>query len=153
MAAPLKILVAQADANDSLLLKHAFSKARLKASLHYVQDGQQAVAYLSQKLLAGKSADPFLPDLLLLDLNLPHVDGFAVLEWLKQQPPLNRMLVLVFSAPELPEELGRAYSLGADASFVKPRDLEGCLEVVYQIEQHWLRLNATPECGCESVWD
>lgn len=153
MATPLKIVLAVAEAGDTVLLKRTFAKARLKAVLHFVEDGQEAVDYLHRKLAPLKSGPQALPDLLVLDLALPRLDGFGVLGWLKQRPRLNRMLVLAFSESGAPDEARRAYDLGADAVVLKPRDRESALEVIHQIEQHWLRLNATPECGCESAWD
>ncbi len=151
MASPLNILVAEDDPNDILLLKRAFSKARVRASIQFVQDGQEAVDYLKKRLLPLLQHAYSLPALLLLDLKMPRLDGFEVLEWIKQQPELNRVLVLVFSSSPDPEDMRRAYDLGADAYASKPHDLQEFFEVVRQMEQYWLRLNATPECEFESL--
>jgi CheY-like chemotaxis protein len=151
MKRPLRILVAEDDENDVLLLRRAFDRAGVEGPIHFVRDGEQAINYLKRK---DPSRFPQTsPTLLLLDLKMSALTSLDVLRWLRTQPGLNRLLVVVFSASEAGEEVRRAYDLGADSCLTKPQDLEEFLEVVRDMETLWLRLNATPECGfvCEAT--
>src|SRR5690242_15575744 len=89
MPARKTILVADDDPDDTFLLRRAFSKAGVKAGLHFVTDGDEAIRYLQSE---DQQKNP-TPDLLLLDLKMPRVDGFSVLEWVRSQPGLKRLLV------------------------------------------------------------
>src|SRR6266568_6542022 len=85
----LRILVAEDMQDDVVLLKHAFQKAGVGVALHFVTDGQEAVDYLNGAERYANRAEHPLPTLLLLDLNMPRLNGFDVLEWLRQQPGLR----------------------------------------------------------------
>lgn len=121
MDTPLRILVAEDDAADALLLKRAFAKARVNLPIYFARDGQQVMDYLLGNPPFDNPVEFPLPNLLLLDLKLPRVSGFAVLEWLRNYPGLNRLLVVVFSASGSSEDVTRAYALGANAYIMKLR--------------------------------
>src|SRR5262245_2907732 len=111
----LSILVAEDLDGDVEILKRAFSKAGGDARLHLVRDGQEAIEYLQR--------DPnthVLPAMLLLDLKMPRVSGFEVLEWLRKHPGLHRLIVVIFTSSDVPEDVNRAYDLGANSYLVKP---------------------------------
>jgi CheY-like chemotaxis protein len=86
-----------------------------------------------------------LPNLLLLDLKLPRVTGFEVLEWLRSHPDLRHMLVVVFSSSDQPEDINRAYALGANSYVVKPLDPDELVRVVERLQNYWLKINAPPD--------
>jgi CheY-like chemotaxis protein len=149
MNRPLRILVAEDNENDVLLLRRAFQQAGVNVPIRFVRDGEQAINYLTRK-------DPVrfpqaYPTVLLLDLNMPVLNGFDVLRWLRTKPELSRLLVVVFSSSGEAEDVRHAYELGADSFIPKPCTQEEFLETVRDMEKLWLRLNATPECGfaCE----
>src|SRR5712692_1805635 len=98
MAEGLRILVAE-DLPDSVeLLKRAFSRAGVTAPVYYVKDGEETIAYLKgEETFANRTEYP-LPTMLLLDLKMPRLDGFGVLEWLRRQPGLRRFPVVVFTS-------------------------------------------------------
>jgi CheY-like chemotaxis protein len=116
----VNILVAEDDANDVLLLRRAFHKADVSAKLHFVFDGREAIDYL-QKLIGQADRTRFpIPDLLMLDLNMPAVGGLEVLTWLRTQPELASLRVVVFSSCIAPDTSAQAARLGAYRCITKP---------------------------------
>src|SRR5437867_3833044 len=113
------ILQVEDDPNDVFLMQHAMKKAGLANPVHIVEDGQQAIDYLQG---AGQFADrekfPF-PGLMLLDLKLPYVMGLDVLKWIRQQPRMP-LVVIVLSASAEDADIAAAYRLGANAFLTKP---------------------------------
>ena len=146
MVGTLNILIAEDDPNDTFLLARAFSKAAVQAPLHFVRDGQEVVDYLQgQNPFADRDAHP-LPALLLLDLKMPRLDGFEVLQWVRRQEGLRRLLVVVFSSSSQIEDINRAYDLGANSYLGKPAASEDLFELVKSLEQYWLKHNLHPDC-------
>jgi CheY-like chemotaxis protein len=139
------VLLAEDDPDDVLLTHLAFEKARLANPLQVVRDGEEAIAYLRG---AGRFQDRAhypLPILLLLDLNMPKVNGFQVLEWLQSHPMLRRMPVAVMTASDHDPHVTRAYELGADSYLIKPPDAEALLALVQRLRAYWLIVNERPE--------
>jgi CheY-like chemotaxis protein len=143
----MTLLVAEDSSGDAFLLQQALSKAGIRVSAHFVKDGQEALDYLQGlNLFADRSTYP-LPTLLLTDLKMPRMDGFDVLAWLRQQPGLRRLPAVVFSSSALPEDVSRAYDLGANSYLVKPMDFKDWKTVVKALESYWLEINVCPECA------
>src|SRR4051812_28573679 len=92
------ILLAEDDPNDVLLIQRAFQKAGLRIALEVVADGEQAIEYLSGRGIYSNREKYPLPFLLLLDLKMPGIDGFEVLQWIRGQPSLKRLLVVVLTS-------------------------------------------------------
>src|SRR5438105_4313132 len=78
---------------------------------------------------------------------MPLGDGFEVLEWLRLQPGLRRLLVIVFTSSELPADVNRAFELGANSYLVKPTDFKKLEETARYLEEYWLKLNRCPDCA------
>jgi len=145
MANNRTILLAEDDPNDVLLTQIALRKARLANPLQVVRDGEEAIAYLTgDGLYADRSRYP-LPMLLLLDLKMPKVTGFEVLDWLRKQPILSRLPVAVMSSSEHDPHIARAYELGADSYLIKPPDAEALLGLVQRLHAFWLIVNEGPQ--------
>ncbi len=145
-----RILIAEDDPGDAFLLERAFSKSGFTFSLTFVHDGQDAIDYLSGVGRYEDRAKYPIPDLLLLDLKMPRMDGFEVLQWLRHQPGLSRMLVIVLTSSDQTRDINRAYELGANSYLVKPielRDLENLANVV---QSYWMGLNRRPEYTTEN---
>ena len=139
------VLLAEDDPDDVLLTHIAFEKARLANPLQIVRDGEEAIAYLRGD---GKFADRTkypLPILLLLDLKMPKVHGFQVLEWLRRQPLLGRLPVAVMTSSDHDPHVARAYELGADSYLIKPPDAEALLALVQRLHAYWLIVNKRPD--------
>jgi CheY-like chemotaxis protein len=140
------ILLVEDDPNDILLTQRAFRKANLAhASLQIVSDGDSAVFYLSGE---GKYSDRDrypLPVLILLDLKLPRLSGHEILSWLRQQPSLKRLPVIMLTSSKENMDINQAYDLGANSYLVKPVGLTALVEVVQTLNLYWLLLNEQPE--------
>ncbi len=144
MLADKFILLVEDDANDVLLLERAFQKAELRNILKIVRDGAQAMDYLSaQGIFADRQKFP-LPFLLLLDLKMPGMDGFEVLQWVRAQPELMRLLIVVLTSSNLQSDVDRAYELGANSYLVKPVGFEEMVNLIQRFEIYWTEINRTP---------
>jgi CheY-like chemotaxis protein len=144
------ILVAEDLPDDVLMLRHAFTKAGIDAPLHFVTDGQEAVEYLKgERAFADRSKHP-LPALLLLDLSMPRLNGFDVLEWVRGQPGLCRLPVVIFTSSQQSKDVNRAYELGANSYLVKPHALSNLHEIAQHLGNYWLRINVSPDVAGEA---
>jgi CheY-like chemotaxis protein len=133
-----KILQVEDDENDVFFLRRALEKAGLAHDLFHVQDGQEAVEYLSGHApFEDRTKYPF-PDLLLLDLKMPRMNGFDVLAWLRAHPELKGPPVVVLSSSNQEEDVKRAYALGASDFQTKPHDTQGLVKFVQSLHQRWL---------------
>ena len=139
------ILLAEDDPNDVLLIQRAFQKAGLRDALKVTRDGGQAIDYLAgHGMYADRERFP-LPFLLLLDLKMPGTGGFEVLQWVRKEPELKRLLVVVLTSSNLQTDVDRAYELGANSYLVKPVSFEGLIELVKSLQLYWLVLNERPD--------
>ena len=140
-----RILVAEDDPTDVFFLQRAFSKAGVPVSLHFVRDGQEVIDYLrGDEPFRDRGMHP-LPQLLLLDLKMPRLNGFDVLDWLKRQPGLKRLLVVIFTSSEEAQDINRAYDLGANSYLVKPHAIDDLMRIIQRLESYWLEANKNPD--------
>ena len=139
------ILLVEDNPDDVLLLKRAFKKAGLPHSLQIASHGEEAVDYLAgDGRYADRDKHPF-PALMLLDLQLPRRSGHEVLEWLRAQDDLRRLPVVVLTSSREPNDINRAYDLGANSYLVKPVSFDALLEMVQVLERYWIALAERPE--------
>ena len=139
-----RVLIAEDDPSDAFLLKRAFTLANIPATLHFVRDGQEAIDYLQGDDRYKDRAVYPLPDLMLLDLKMPRLNGFDVLTWLRRQPGLKRLLVTVLTSSDQPDDINRAYDLGANSYLLKPHNSSHLSELVAQVKHYWLDLTQCP---------
>lgn len=139
------ILLVEDSPDDALLIQRAFRKANLANPVELVRDGEEAVAYLS-------GAEPYedrarfpLPVFMLLDLKLPRRSGLEVLGWVREQPALRRLPVVVLTSSRESVDVNRAYDLGVNSYLTKPVGFEALIEMVKSINLYWLVLNENPE--------
>jgi len=138
------ILLVEDDPNDVLLIQRAFQKAGLSNILKVVRDGEQAIDYLSgQGAYVERERFP-LPFLLLLDLKMPGTNGFEVLQWVRSEPNLKRLLVVVLTSSNLQADVDRAYELGANSYLVKPVEFGEMVNMIQRFEAYWTELNRFP---------
>jgi len=140
------VLLAEDDPDDVLLTQIAFDKARLANPLQVVRDGEEAIAYLKGE---GRFADRHqfpMPVLLLLDLKMPRLSGFQVLDWLRKQSKLRHLPVAVMTSSDHDPDATRAFELGADSYLIKPPDAEALLGLVQRLHAYWMILDEKPEC-------
>ncbi len=140
-----RILHVEDDPNDVLLLQRAFKKAGgVAPTVSVVNDGEEAVAYLSGTgRFDDREAHP-LPSLILLDLKIPLKSGLEVLAWIRGQPSIRRLPVIVFSSSKQMADINRAYDLGANSYLVKPVVFDELLEMVKILHAYWLSMNQNP---------
>jgi CheY-like chemotaxis protein len=139
------ILLAKDNEDYALLFRRALTAARIDASLDVVHDGQQAIDYLvGTEPYADRIKHPF-PKLLLLDLKMPRMDGFEVLNAVRQRLGFRQLPVIVLTHSDNPADVRRAYELGATSYFRKPDSLEGLDEMIHVLHAYWLKFNHFPE--------
>lgn len=133
---------------DVFLLQYIFKRVEIKNPVHVVSDGQQAIDYLSG---AGEFADRErfpMPCLVLLDLKLPLKMGLEVLEWIRAEPSLKGLIVIILTSSIHENDVQRAYELGANAFLVKPSDTNVLTDICKTFKQFWLVHNRSAmECG------
>ena len=139
------ILVAEDDENHVFFIQRAFERAGLLNPVHFVGDGEQAVAYLAGE---GKysNRDEFpLPSLLLLDLKMPNKDGFEVLEWIREHPTISALRVIVLTTSGATTDINRAYKLGANSFLTKPMNFTDLVHLTRWVKGYWLHFSSEPE--------
>lgn len=141
----IRVLLVEDDPNDIVLTRRAFRKAELPEPIAIVEDGEQAIAYLGATgKFADRRAHP-LPDLVLLDLKLPRMPGLEVLAWLRKQPGLHRLPVVVLTSSRETSDVNQAYELGANSYLLKPVTFDGLAKIVSNLDRYWGELNIHPE--------
>jgi CheY-like chemotaxis protein len=136
------VLVAEDDSSDVALLQRAIKKANVEVRFEFVYDGGEAMDYLQAKPPFEQAGAP-PPALLLLDLKMPRVDGFEVLEWLQHRPEFRPPTVAVFSSSGVTDDIRRTSLLGVDHYFVKPCDLNELIWIVKDLERYCRERRAT----------
>jgi len=135
------ILLAEDNEDDVFLMERALREAGIKNPLSIVEDGQEAIDYLSG---SGPYADRQrypLPAILFLDLKMPRKSGFDVLKWVRSNEALQTMVIVVLTSSEEPSDISRAYREGANSYLVKPPTGEELLTMAKQFKWYWLDLN------------
>jgi CheY-like chemotaxis protein len=138
---PVDVLLVEDDEGDVLMTREAFEFYKIRNPLHVVSDGEQALQFLHR---TGPFADAPRPGLILLDVNLPRVNGLEVLAELKQDPQLMLIPVVMLTTSQAEEDILRSYKLHANAYVSKPVDFENFLEAIRQIDDFFLTLVQLP---------
>ena len=141
------ILHVEDDPNDVVLVGLAFRKAAIGVNLQVVNDGEQAVQYLSGEGPYGDRHAFPIPALVLLDVKLPRRSGLEVLSWVRGSEELRRVPVVMLTSSNQAGDVNRAYDLMANSYLVKPSALEDLVELVKKITGYWLELNVKPLIG------
>ena len=139
------ILIVEDNEVDLLFIRRAFSKARVLNPVFSIQSGEEAIAYFKGEGRFANRAEYPLPSLVLLDLKLPGISGFEVLKWIRQQPGLKSLRVVVLTGSSAIKDINLAYQLGANSFLVKQMDFESFAQVAGAIAGYWLWMNEAPE--------
>lgn len=132
------ILYVEDEPDDAFFMRNAFRKAGIKLPLRVIEDGETAVAYLARKPPFDSHLDNPVPALVLLDLNLPLRSGFEVLEWMRAQPKLRHIPVVIYSSSGRAEDRARATALGATDYLLKPSSGLDFVHVAEEVKVRWL---------------
>lgn len=138
----IDVLLVEDDPGDVLMTREAFEDNKVVNRLQVVSDGVSALTFLRKE---GEFADAPTPDLVLLDLNLPRMDGREVLEAMKSDENLRSIPVVVLTTSEAEEDVVRSYSLHANAYVTKPVDFDRFIEVVRQIDEFFVEVVRLPQ--------
>lgn len=141
---PAHILLVEDNRMDIELTLDAFREVRLGNRVDVAANGQEALDYLFGRGKYGDRTTYPLPNLVLLDLKLPGVDGFEVLRQIKATPILKRLPVVILTSSKEEGDRALSYDSGANSYLVKPVSFEGFLDVIQQIGGYWLSLNVAP---------
>jgi CheY-like chemotaxis protein len=137
------ILLVDDSENDLFLMRSAFKKAGFNNPLQEVHNGEEAIAYLKgEGRYSDRSQFPF-PVVVLLDLNMPMKNGFDVLAWVRAQPALKRLSVIILTASLRTTDVERAFDLGANSYLVKPSSLDDLTNMIRALRD-WLQINHFP---------
>ena len=132
------ILYVEDDEADRFFMEHAFNTAGLPSTLRMVNDGRAAVQYLSGTGQFADRARHPVPKLVLLDLKMPELSGFEVLEWIRKRPEYAALPVIIFSSSSHPDDPRKAKTLGADDYWRKPANSMHYAQVVDLLRKKWL---------------
>ena len=135
------VLIAEDNDNDVAMLRRALEQLGFAGNVLFVPDGEQAVAYLAGEGRFARRSEFPLPDFLLLDLKMPRKNGFDVLQWIQGQPTLAQLRTVVLTTSDDPEEITRAYLLGAASFLVKPVNFTDFKDTIRALTEYWLFLN------------
>lgn len=131
------ILLIEDNPDDAELIKVALTRAGIGSPVEWLDNGEAALAYL-QGTGAFADRDEYpLPSLILLDLKLARSSGFAVLKWQKLHPDLKKVPTIVLTASMDPQDIDKAYALGAESYLVKPKDFDGLVELLRVKATYW----------------
>ncbi|MDR4493486.1 MAG: response regulator [Nitrospirales bacterium] len=141
MDGDVEILLVEDNHADIRLTQEAFKEAKIRNNLSVVQDGASAVEFIQQR---GPYQRAPRPDLILLDLNLPKMDGREVLEFLKSGSDTKHIPVVVLTTSDDEEDILRSYKLHANAYLVKPIDMMQFIKMIHSLEGFWLSVVKLP---------
>lgn len=140
-AKPVVILLVEDNPGDARLTREALKEGKVLNELHVATDGVEALAFLNRD---GKYANVPRPDIILLDLNLPRMDGREVLAIIKNDPNFRRIPVVILTTSKAEEDIVRTYDLHANCYITKPVDLDQFLTVVNMVENFWFTIVCLP---------
>ncbi len=146
----ISILIADDDADDRMMAKEALEECRLANPIDFVEDGIELLAYLrGQGPYAGSAARK--PGFIILDLNMPKMDGREALREIKADPALRRIPVVVMTTSQAEEDIYRTYDLGVNSFVTKPVTFDGLVAVMRTMGAYWIEIVELPETdrSCE----
>lgn len=148
---PITILYADDDPDDRLLTLEALKASRLANEMHFVEDGVALLEYLRRE---GAYSDPDAaprPGLVLLDLNMPRMDGREALAQIKSDPKLRGIPVIVMTTSNAETDILRSYDIGANSYIVKPVTFDALVAVMRDLGRYWLQVVELPVASSGSV--
>ncbi|MBA4746881.1 MAG: response regulator [Muricauda sp.] len=133
----IHILLVEDNEGDIVLTVEAFEESNINTDISVVRDGKEALEFLSRE---GIYQEVELPNLILLDINLPILNGIEVLDWIKSDSELKKIPVIMLSTSSRQKDIDQAYAKHANCFVTKPIDMENFLKVILKIEEFWLQL-------------
>lgn len=140
----IRILLAEDDPDDRLLTRRALSKSRLANTIHMVEDGEELMDFLRREGDYTDPEDAPRPGLILLDLNMPRMDGREALRKIKSDPNLRRIPVIVLTTSEADQDILQSYDLGVNAFVTKPVTFDGLADAIQALGEFWFQIVKLP---------
>jgi CheY-like chemotaxis protein len=141
---PITILCADDDPEDRMLMKDAWDESRLANELHFVEDGEQLMDYLHRRGKFAHLADEPMPGMILLDLNMPKMDGREALQQIKSEPRFAAIPTVVLTTSKAEEDIVRAYALGVNSFIVKPVTFQSLVDLTLAFSRYWFEIVELP---------
>lgn len=138
---PVEILLVEDNEDDIVIIQEVFADMKLATIVNTVRDGEEALAYLQRK---GKYKGVSLPDLVLLDINMPRMNGYEVLERMRKEPRLQSLPVIMLTMSQREQDIVHACASGACSFIHKSVDLDQFREHLKQFEHYWTRVSQVP---------
>lgn len=138
---PVEILLVEDNEDDAVIIQEVFADMRLATLINVVRDGEEALAYLQRQ---GKYKVVRMPDIVLLDINMPKKNGFEVLEEMKKDPRLQSLPVIMLTTSYREEDVVRSYAKGACSYMHKLVDLDQFKQLILQFEHYWTSTSRIP---------
>jgi two-component system, chemotaxis family, response regulator Rcp1 len=139
---PIDILLVEDNPGDARLALESLKESKIRNTIHWVQDGLEAMKFMRRQ---GSYENAPRADLILLDLNMPKMDGREVLAEIKSDDDLKRIPVVIFTISKAEEDILKAYDLHTNCYITKPLDLDRFLKVIQSIEDFWLTIVRLPK--------
>ena len=140
----LNIMVAENDEDDRALVKFAFAECKLPNSVHFVEDGEQLLDYLNRHGPYENPVNSIRPDLILLDLDMPKINGHEALKEIKGDPKLRSIPVVIFTTSKATQDINSTYNMGANSFIIKPVTYDGLIQVMNALAEYWFEISELP---------
>ena len=140
----LEIVIADDDADDRMLIEDAFVESRLRNPITFVEDGAELMDRLNCEGKFSDRSEHEQPGLILLDLNMPKMDGREALERIKANPRLRRIPIVVLTTSKAEEDIIKTYDLGVSSFISKPVTFDGLVDVVKTLNHYWIEIVQLP---------
>ncbi len=143
----ITILIADDDADDRLMAKEALEECRLANHIDFVEDGVELLDYLNARGRHAARRAEIRPGLIILDLNMPKMDGREALRAIKADPSLRRIPIVVMTTSQAEEDIYRTYDLGVNSFITKPVTFERLVAVMRVLGSYWIEIVELPDAG------
>jgi len=144
---PIRIVVADDDSDDRMMIKDAFDESKLGNPVDFVEDGVELMEYLNREGKWTHLANQPFPGFILLDLNMPRKDGRTVLKEIKESSGLHRIPIVILTTSKAEEDIIRTYNLGVNSFICKPVSFDKLVDIVKTVGHYWIEIVALPpEC-------
>jgi CheY-like chemotaxis protein len=144
---PIRIVVADDDADDRMMIKDAFEESKLGNPVDFVEDGVELMEYLNRQGKWSHLANQPFPGFILLDLNMPRKDGRTALKEIKESSEFHRIPIVILTTSKAEEDIIRTYNLGVNSFICKPVSFDKLVDIVKTVGHYWIEIVALPpEC-------
>jgi two-component system response regulator len=144
---PIRIVVADDDADDRMMIRDAFEESKLGNPVDFVEDGMQLMEYLRREGEYQHLANQPYPGFILLDLNMPRKDGRTALKEIKESAELHRIPIVILTTSKAEEDIVKTYNLGVNSFICKPVSFDKLVDIVKTVGHYWIQIVALPpEC-------